>query len=366
MSFSKYRKFLLLNFCINAIITSLRFLSKKEKVKKMIRLKNVILHVLDKNSGSLVCSQKEIDATDPLVFNYIEKLVKKIEQAEVKTGSLENTEFSTVIFDEKLNFLEKSSEVAKRIYTIIASSEEVPAGDLLVIQYADELENNFFGVLKLNYTQKYSHFVDYENNLLINKLIINQAILPMPSQKIDECFIVDLQTKTFQLLEKKYSVEGEKIFYLSELLFKVIPAQTAQESIKKIKKTVNLVAEKFNEEKFVALSNTQKAVWDSIEQTGEIDAQMIAENIFEKNDLAKEEYLEIMSKSSSSKKVPVLNTPKYERKYSKQRFKLNNGIELTIPMDVYENKDLVEFINNIDGTISVVIKNVDGITNKFN
>ena len=60
-----------------------------------------------------------------------------------------------------------------------------------------------------------------------------------------------------------------------------------------------------------------------------------------------------------------MNVPKYEKKYRMQKFKLANGIELAIPMDVYQNKEFVEFINNPDGTISVMIKNIDEIKTSF-
>ncbi|MCZ1331056.1 nucleoid-associated protein, partial [Enterococcus faecium] len=42
-----------------------------------------------------------------------------------------------------------------------------------------------------------------------------------------------------------------------------------------------------------------------------------------------------------------------------------NGIELIVPVDVYRNPDLIEFVNNPDGTISVMIKNVDEVLNRL-
>ena len=39
---------------------------------------------------------------------------------------------------------------------------------------------------------------------------------------------------------------------------------------------------------------------------------------------------------------------------------------ITIPSEIYENKEMVEFINNPDGSISVLIKNIESILNKFN
>lgn len=54
-----------------------------------------------------------------------------------------------------------------------------------------------------------------------------------------------------------------------------------------------------------------------------------------------------------------------EKKYGKQKLKLSNGIELVVPLDVYRDPELIEFINNPDGTISVTIKNVEEIINRM-
>ena len=54
-----------------------------------------------------------------------------------------------------------------------------------------------------------------------------------------------------------------------------------------------------------------------------------------------------------------------EKKFGKQKLKLSNGIELIVPLEVYRNPDLIEFINNPDGTLSVTIKNVEDIVNKL-
>ena len=35
---------------------------------------------------------------------------------------------------------------------------------------------------------------------------------------------------------------------------------------------------------------------------------------------------------------------------------MDNGIELIVPLDVYRNGDLIEFVNNPDGTVSIMLK----------
>jgi hypothetical protein len=36
-----------------------------------------------------------------------------------------------------------------------------------------------------------------------------------------------------------------------------------------------------------------------------------------------------------------------------------------VPTDIFKDKELIEFINNPDGTISVMIKNVEEVVSKF-
>ncbi len=38
---------------------------------------------------------------------------------------------------------------------------------------------------------------------------------------------------------------------------------------------------------------------------------------------------------------------------------MDNGIELIVPLDVYRNGDLIEFVNNPDGTVSIMLKNIE-------
>ena len=94
--------------------------------------------------------------------------------------------------------------------------------------------------------------------------------------------------------------------------------------------------------------------------------ELFSIHVFKDKPLAKEAAYQAIATEKIPEKIPVTNVPKYEKKYSKQKFKLDNGIEITIPSDIYENKEMVEFINNPDGSISVLIKNIDSIMNRFN
>ena len=52
---------------------------------------------------------------------------------------------------------------------------------------------------------------------------------------------------------------------------------------------------------------------------------------------------------------------KTTKKFEKQFLKTDTGIEINIPMEQYRDINQVEFITNPDGTISVLIKNINKI-----
>lgn len=330
-----------------------------------MEIKKAILHIIDREAGSLICSQAELDLKEYAVKQYLDSVLKRLEKAEFKTGVLqEGSDFSNILVNEDLDFVDKSSEMAQMIFDSLAISEDAPSGDLLVFE-GEELNGvPKFGLVKFNYKPSYTHHVTYVEDRMQNNIILNKTIFPSTTQRIEECCLVDLENLDLDLVEKKYSFEGQKRLFFSERFLQIDPKPTVSENLKIIKKAVKEVAGKYNEEEYVSMSQTQQAVFESIEEEGIISKEKIAEAVFETNESAKKEYFEIIEQTKFSEEIPS-NVPKYEKKYSKQKFKLTNGIELSIPADVFKDPELVEFINNPDGTISVMIKNVEQIVSKF-
>jgi len=60
-------------------------------------------------------------------------------------------------------------------------------------------------------------------------------------------------------------------------------------------------------------------------------------------------------------KVVDLEGKKPEKKLTVHKIKMDNGIQLDIPVDIYRDRNIIEFVNNPDGTISIIIKNISKI-----
>lgn len=49
------------------------------------------------------------------------------------------------------------------------------------------------------------------------------------------------------------------------------------------------------------------------------------------------------------------------RSFVKQRVKTDTGIELKIPMEIYNDPSAMEFVTGHDGKISIILKNIGRI-----
>ena len=63
-------------------------------------------------------------------------------------------------------------------------------------------------------------------------------------------------------------------------------------------------------------------------------------------------------------KVSDIDSSRQIKKLESQKLSLSNGIELIVPNNVYQDAESVEFIQNDDGTYSILIKNIQDIQNK--
>lgn len=330
-----------------------------------MEIKKAILHIIDREAGALICSQAELDLKEYAVKQYLDSVIKRLEKAEYKSGVLnEDSDFYKLTVNKELDFIEKSSEIAQMLFDSLAISEDAPSGDLLVVELVELNGVPKLGMLKFNYKPSFTHHVTYVEDKMQNNIILNKTIFPSMTQRIDECCLINLETFELEIVEKKYSFEGQKRLFFSERFLQVDPKPTVTENLKIIKKAVKEVAGRYNEEEYVSMSQTQQAIFESIEEDGIISKAKIADVVFESNESAKQEYFQIIEQTNFSEEIPS-NVPKYEKKYSKQKFKLTNGIELSVPTDIFKDKELIEFINNPDGTISVMIKNVEEVVSKF-
>lgn len=332
-----------------------------------IYLKKAIMHIVDRESGSPVFSAGELDLTTEYIREYLTKKIQKLSSAQTKTGTLvEDSPFAQLAQKAETDFGATSEALVNRWFDSYQQSEDAPSADVFVVLY--ELDTKMqLAFLKVNYNEAYTHFVDADEAGITNKLIINRAILGGKTQKADEGITIDLSNLTYELIEKKYTFSGDKGFYFSTKVIETEPVPSLEENVKVIKRVAEKIGKKFDTPKYDVVADVKEAVFSQIEEHGQLDAKEMANQVFKDNITAQMAFQEEVVEKGFVDRAPMLREVKEitEKKYGKQRLKLSSGIELIVPLDVYRNPDLIEFVNNPDGTISVTIKNVEDIMNRL-
>lgn len=323
-----------------------------------IQIEKAILHVLDKNSSMPIFSEGLVNLDDDAIYNFIAMNLKKMyDDNATKRGILHETnEFFDYIEGINEKFVEISKVIADNLYKIMINQDSIPSADLL-ITLATIDGRRIFGIIKLNYKEGFTHFVDYANSATSNKIIKHKVIFATEGQKTDEGVLIDLADFKLKITEKEYLIDGDKINYFSEMFLKCKPEMSKNEAIKIVNKVAKEINKKYFDSDFTKDAKVKETIYDEIQETSKINICTIAKKAFENNKEIQEEYVEEVKKAGVKEEI-VLTGEEPEKKFSKHKIKTDNGIELSVPTDVYKNKDAIEFINNPDGTISILITNV--------
>jgi len=336
---------------------------------RMIRIDAAVLHIFDTNTNEAVLSQTFLDYKAQYMIEYIEKMMGKIMYtSQQKVGKLPDRSPVKEIVQHMQtpeDFLFGTQKLTNRFYHFVKVNPDIKPADLLWAGFWLD-EEYFVGMFKLNHNESYTHYVEYEEDSLKNDLIINRAILPSPTQAIDEGFLYCVGTEEYFLIEKKHLIEeyGERINYFSEIFLDVQTNPSMKESVNIIKKAIAKTAKKFGEDDYQDLAEVKQILHDTIQENQAIDNKVIADAMYGDNFSRKQVYFEETKENGLADETPYM-PELLGNNMQRQKFKFENGIELSIPLNLFNDPDVVEIKNNPDGTLSVEIKNIEKIKNMF-
>lgn len=326
-----------------------------------IKLIKGILHILEAKGALPVYSQKELDIRDEVIAGFITKHIKKIISSEIsKNGELQKNSFvlqNILLINKNIdNFMSCSIRISEHLFKIMKENANIPSADLLIVMLEIDCKV-YLAMIKFNYKEGYTHYVEYDEVGATNKIIVHKTIFASENQKNDEGAIINLENLSVKVIEKQYEINGEKQNYFSNMFLGCNTELSQKESLKVIKNVAMEFGRKHYNDSFSVESKVKAAIFETVEEAGVIDIKNIAEATFRDRPEIKKHYVERIAQAGVKEKI-LVNGEKPERKFNKHKIRTDNGIELTLPMELYRNKDVVEFINNPDGTVSIIIKNI--------
>ena len=339
--------------------------------KEDIRIRNVIVHIMDPTIGMPVLSDTELEYGSEIAEFLKEHIVKISSGDDAKECRFykEESEIYRMLnsySDE--DFVAVSKEIAGLLYDIMSGNIDIPPADLMVVRFR-EGEEEYLALLKMNYKAFYTHRTmaagDGEGNS--NEIIRHKSILPSESQRLTEAAVIRLNDLALQVIERKYEVNGEKTNYFSFLFLKCSAHMSHKSKLAIVSRAVESVQkEGFDEtERFEKQMRAKSIIQEEIEERGGFVVEELAEKIFEQEPELKVAFQDKMEKYDMVKEEIQPRSDNTVRKYQSQHLYTDTGIEIKIPMEQYKNPQSVEFITNPDGTISVLIKNIEHLEAKL-
>jgi len=347
-----------------------------------VNIEKAILHVLDPSSGMPVLSAEPM-AMEEEVREFLETHFEKtLESDEVQTGVLRGDHGFGQRMQElgmaaagaaagtigmsgaadqgagleplTAKFVEESKNLAEQIYQIVSGNEAVPAGDLICL-LASAGSRRYFGALKMNYHDGYSHY--YING---NLTIIGQRVLlPGVGRKLEEAFIVDLDSLEVRIIEKKYLMMDEsKEAYLSSRILGCMPEISERSKLMAVKKAMQKANKEVLGDKKVVEQEFMSRMHGYLAETEEpVISEMCKEVLRDYPQIAPMVEEQLVNENIDPEATVQVGVQTMKR-FEKQSVKTPDGIEVKIPADLFADQRAMEFIQQPDGSISLLIKNI--------
>ena len=200
-----------------------------------VKINQVVLHLLDPGASEPVLSDRAMDMDADLYEYYTATLARAFASDEVKNCRfLPDSAFAAEMAQNQ-DFIDLSRRIAGVIFEQMLQYQAIPAGDLAVVDFtADGVP--FYGVLKLNYRPGYTHHTELMGNGRFSSMVPQRTLLP-GTPKADEAALIDRANGTVRLIEKKFTLDDRKDFYLSTRVFGCTEALQEKAKLKAVCET---------------------------------------------------------------------------------------------------------------------------------
>ena len=322
-----------------------------------IFVKKAIIHQFSPDDTELVLADQLLTVS-PKIEEYLRKKIERVFSDEAKTGQF-NSE-NPFLDHLKGDLLSNSVKIANFWKEEFSISENLKTNDLIFIEF----ERNgveHFAFLRISLRENLAH-IGLESGSLLK---ITQNNLPGAGSAPDEALIVNLQTRKYHLIEKRIKHNGAFLNYFSDNLLQVTPAISAKKSIKAVEQTAQKIADNFHQGDFQFQSKVKSAIFNNLEEDNELSPEKLADQLFDNNLTARLNFVDQLKEVIPDKiSFDEIDSSRQLKKFENQKLSLSNGIELIVPNAIYEDAESVEFIQNENGTYSILIKNIEDIKSK--
>ena len=347
--------------------------------KDDIVIRKAILHILDTVHGECILSNTLLDP-GPDLYEFIRNHIYKIVSSDDTKDCEFNPETSPIYsiletWDEsdETSFIEASQSIADRLYVSMGEGLDIPAADLLFVSFQAE-GTIYLALLKMNYKESYTHIVSNDSEteemsdddetevpVIHADIIKSKALLPSSGTRIPEAIIINLSDFHIKLLEKRYEINGEKIFYLSEKFLVCHTNLPPKKKLNILTKVINNISNKYDGADLKTKMDTKSALQKEYVDNKSFDIEEIGNRLFGKSPEKKSEFDEKMEQYDLQYDNFTVTNESTVKKLERQVMVTDSGIEISIPMETYNKLANLEIQTDVTGKSTIIIKNIDNL-----
>ena len=347
--------------------------------KDDIVIRKAILHILDTVHGECILSNTLL-APGPDLYEFIRNHIYKIVSSDDTKDCEFNPETSPIYsiletWDEsdETSFIEASQSIADRLYVAMGEGLDIPAADLLFVSFQAE-GTIYLALLKMNYKESYTHIVSNDSEteemsdddetevpVIHADIIKSKALLPSSGTRIPEAIIINLSDFHIKLLEKRYEINGEKIFYLSEKFLVCHTNLPPKKKLNILTKVINNISNKYDGADLKTKMDTKSALQKEYVDNKSFDIEEIGNRLFGKSPEKKSEFDEKMEQYDLQYDNFTVTNESTVKKLERQVMVTDSGIEISIPMETYNKLANLEIQTDVTGKSTIIIKNIDNL-----
>ena len=369
--------------------------------KDDIVIRKAILHILDTVHGDCILSNTLLDP-GPDLYEFIRNHIYKIVISDDTKDCEFNPETSPVYsvlaaWDEsdEESFISTSQVIAEKLYTAMAQGLDIPAADLLFVTFQAE-GVIYLALLKMNYKESYTHEIsvsdisddglsdtdisadtDIDSGTDISSgiaskrepataevhadIVKSRALLPASSTRIPEAIVINLDDLHIKLLEKRYEVNGEKVFYLSENFLVCHTSLPPKKKLNILTRVITTISNKYDGADLKTKMDTKSALQKEYVDRQSFDVEEIGNRLFGNSPEKKSEFDEKMEQYDLQFDNFTVTNESTVKKLEKQIMVTDSGIEISIPMETYNKLANLEVQTDVTGKTTIIIKNIDNL-----
>ena len=323
-------------------------------------INKAVICVMDKNQKEPMIPAIEMELTEENYEYFIKHLLRCFADEDARPASfMSGSNMLKDMLDEMLQdgdtFVLNAGKLSKLMLKSILNEEKEPSGDLAVLEFECK-RGKFIGLLKLNFSEGYCHYLSEEEGKMAIGLERKVVVLPGPSQKVQRVMIYGANEEIFV-----YDKDMDSWFVRG--FGRMVPGRDERTNLKAVRKAVEVFARKAYEEDPVEAESFRRKVGERLRSEEVFDVQSVAAMCIEDKE-KQEVFTQTIQSAGIEENRIKIDREWAEKKMQRKRLKMDKDIDLYIDVDAYNDKERFSISKNGDGTVDIVLKSIRNFTEK--